>query len=250
MRALPRFTVFLFLMAGDIDAGPIVREAGAIYLSDFGEKPLRLKLLRPAPCYFDIGMTRYAGTLRFPQVLQAEAFADNGCRIRGNAQQGGVAAWIPYNEIEPLPEGLLANLKKSEERRRVVDALIARNEVAIGMTIDEVGRSLGKPQKITNRADKRGTQQVWEFIKYALVPQTTYAPGYGQTVITHPGKKPSAVIVQGGGYYPNTIYVKVPVGTLKISFRDGIVDALDQSEGTLAGAGQVSIVTPPVNVYW
>ena len=149
MKLLSRFAAFLFLIVGEIDAAPIIREAGAIYLSDFGQKPLRLKVLRPAPCYFDIGMTRYAGTLRFPQTVQVEAFADNGCRIRGNAQQGGVAAWIPYSELEPLPEGLLANLKRSEERRRVVDALIARNEVAIGMTIAEVGRSLGKPQKVT-----------------------------------------------------------------------------------------------------
>jgi hypothetical protein len=253
MKLLPRFAAFLFLLAGEIDAAPIIREAGAIYLSDFGQKPLRLKVLRPAPCYFDIGMTRYAGTLRFPQTVQVEAFADDGCRIRGNAQQGGVAAWIPYRELEPLPEGLLANLKKSEERRRLVDALIARNEVAIGMTVEEVGRSLGKPQKITNRANEQGTRQIWEYIKYTLVPQTTYFPGYGQTIVKYPGapKRPQTVIVQGGaGYYPNTIYVKVPVGTLKVSFRDGIVDALDQTEGTLAGGGQVSVVTPPVNVYW
>ena len=58
------------------------------------------------------------------------------------------------------------------------------------------------------------------------------------------------VVVQGGGYYPTTIYVKVPVGRLKVSFIDGIVDSLDQTEGTLYGAGQVSVVTPPVNVYW
>ena len=103
MKVLLRFAVFLFLAAAEeTDAGPIVRETGAIYLSDFDQKPLRLKVLRPAPCYFDIGMTRYAGTLRFPQIVQVEAFADYGCRIRGNAQQGGVAAWIPYNEIEPL----------------------------------------------------------------------------------------------------------------------------------------------------
>jgi hypothetical protein len=250
MRLLPGFAAVLFLVAGDTDARPIIRETGAIYLSDFDEKPLRLKVLRPAPCYFDIGMTRYAGTLRFPQVVQVEAFADNGCRIRGNAQQGGVAAWVPYDDLEPLPEGLLANLRKSEERRKVVDDLIAKNEVAIGMTLDEVGRSLGKPQKVTNRADKHGTRQIWEFIKYALVPQTTYAPGYGQTIVTHPGKKPQPVIVPGAGYYPYTIYVKVPVGTLKVSFKDGIVDALDQSEGTLVGGGQVSVVTPPINVYW
>lgn len=248
MKLLSRFAVFLFVLAGEVDAAPIIRETGAIYLSDFGQKPLRLRVLRPAPCYFDLNMTRYAGTLRFPQVVQVEAFSDYGCRIRGNAQQGGVAAWVPYNELEPLPEGLLANLKKSEERRKIVDELIARNEVAIGMTIDEVGRSLGRPQKVTNRADKEGTQQIWEFIKYDLVPQTTYAPAYGQTIVNLPKKPP--MVVQSGGYYPTTIYVKVPVGRLQVSFRDGIVDSLDQTEGTLMGAGQVSVVTPPVNVYW
>jgi hypothetical protein len=248
MRLLPRWVAFFFLLAGEIEAAPIIREPGAIYLSDFGQKPLRLRLLRPAPCYFDIGMTRYAGTLRFPQVVQAEAFADNGCRIRGNAQQGGVAAWIPYNELEPLPKDLLENLKKAEERREAVDALIARNEVAIGMTIEEVQRSLGKPQKITNRADQEGSSQLWEYIKYTLVPQTTYAPGYGQTILKPPHKPP--VVVPSGGYFPTTIYVKVPVGRLKVFFRDGIVDSLDQTEGTLYGGGQVSVVTPPLNVYW
>jgi hypothetical protein len=248
MRLLPRLVAFFLLLAGEIEAAPIIREPGAIYLSDFGQKPLRLRLLRPAPCYFDIAMTRYAGTLRFPQVVEAEAFADNGCRIRGNAQQGGVAAWIPYNELEPLPKDLLENLKKAEERREAVDALIARNEVAIGMTIEEVQSSLGKPQKITNRADQEGTSQVWEYIKYTFVPQTTYAPGYGQTILKPPHKPP--VVVPTGGYFPTTIYVKVPVGRLKVFFRDGIVDSLDQTEGTLYGAGQVSVVTPPINVYW
>ncbi|HRJ72124.1 MAG TPA: hypothetical protein PLS03_07855 [Terrimicrobiaceae bacterium] len=255
MKHLSRLFVFLVFLAADQEASaaPIIREAGAIYLSDFGQKPLKVKILRPAPCYFDIGMTRYAGTLRFPQIVQIEAVTESACRIRGNAQQGGVAAWIPFNELEPLPPDLVANLRKSEERRQVVEALIAKNEVAIGMTMAEVGRSLGKPQKTTKRADKDGTQQVWEFVKYDLVPQTTYAPGYSQTVVNIPGsgKKPGGTIVQGvSGYYPSTIYVKVPVGTLTVTFKDGIVDTLDQSEGTLVGAGQVSIVTPPINVYW
>ena len=85
------------------------------------------------------------------------------------------------------------------------------------------------------------------YIKYDLVPQTTYAPGYGQTFVNFPKKPP--VVIQSGGF-PTTIYVKVPVGRLKVSFKDGIVDSLDQTEGTLVGAGQVSVVTPPVNVYW
>lgn len=251
MKLFSRLAVLLSLLAlEEANSSPIIREAGAIYLSDFGQKPLRVKALRAAPCYFDIGLTRYAGTLRFPQVVQIEAVADHACRIRGNAQQGGVAAWVPYNELEALPPDLVANLKKSEERRKIVEALIAKNEVAIGMTIDEVGRSLGKPQKKTNRADKDGTQQVWEFIKYQLVPQTTYAPGYSQTVIPNPGKPGGVIVTGNSGYYANTIYVKVPIGTLTVTFKDGIVESLDQSEGTTVGAGQVSIVTPPMNVYW
>lgn len=257
MKFLPGLVfALLILFSGQavMQAAPIVRDPGAIYLSDFGQKPFRVKLLRAAPSYFDINLTRYAGTLRFPQVVQLEAVSDHAVRIRGNAQQGGVAAWIPYNELEPLPENFVSNLRKSEERREIVDALIAKNEVAIGMTSEEVRRSLGKPQKTTKRADKSGTQQIWEYVKYELVPQTTYAPGYNQTVITYPGtpKKPGGTFVQtGGGYVANTIYVKVPVGTLTVTFKDNLVDSLDQSEGTLVGkSGQVSIVTPPINVYW
>ena len=29
------------------------------------------------------------------------------------------------------------------------------------------------------------------------------------------------MVIQSGGYYPSTIYVKVPVGRLKVSFKDG-----------------------------
>ncbi|CAN5553716.1 hypothetical protein BH09VER1_BH09VER1_37970 [soil metagenome] len=246
--------LLIVMSLGQLSAAPIVREPGAIYLSDFDAKPFRLKVLRPSDCYFDIGMKRYAGTLRFPQLVQVEAVSDNGLRIRGNAQQGGVAAWVPFAALEALPENFVANVKKSEERRKLVEAFIAKNEVAIGMTIDEVGRSLGKPQKKTNRADKDGTQQVWEFIKYALVPQTTYAPGYSQTVVQYPNTPVTpgggTVVQNNNGYYANTIYVKVPVGTLKVSFKDGIVESLDQTEGTTVGGGQVSIVTPPINVYW
>ena len=246
MRPVRRlfFLILLVIASGVLAAGPIVREPGAIYLSDFAQKPFQLKVLKPAPCYFDIGLSRFAGTLRFPQSVQVEAFADQACRVRGNAQQGGVAAWVPYNELEPLPDGFLASLKKAEERRKIVDALIAKNEVALGMTTQEVSRSLGRPQKTTRRADKDGNQQIWEFIKYTLVPQTVYTPGTTQTVLPKPG----GVIVQNGAY-PATVYVKVPSGTLKVSFKDGIVDSLDQSEGTVEG-GQVSIVTPPLNIYW
>lgn len=244
--------VLTFLAAWTAQASPIIREPGAVYLSDFGLKPLRLKLLEPAPCYFDVAQTRFGGTLRFPQTIQMEAVAaDGSLRIRGNAQQGGVAAWLSPRFVEPLPPDFVANLRKAEDRRVQVEALIAANEVAIGMTTDEVGRSLGKPQKRTNRADANGTQQLWEYVRYQLIPQTTFVPAANQTVITiQPGEKlPAGTLIQNSpGLIASTIYVKVPIGKLIVTFRDGIVTELDQSERSRR-TGEVSVVIPPLTLY-
>ena len=244
--------VIVLTLTAAAEGSPIIREPGAIYLSDFGERPMRLKLLRAAPCFFDSGLTRYAGTLRFPQSVKVEAFLENVCRIRGDARQGGVAAWVPYSELEPLPENLLTDLQEAEERRQVVDDLISQNEVAIGMTEAEVSRSVGKPQKKTKRAEKDFVRQVWEYIRYELVPQTTVGPSFQQTVINIPGgtNSPGGTIITGGNRLTSsTIYVKVPVGKLSIAFLDGVVESLEQSEGTLTG-GQVSVVVPPLEVVW
>ncbi len=251
-RLLCLVTLLVVAVTGFASASPIVREPGAIYLSDFNEKPLRMKLLRAAPCYFDSNLTRYAGTLRFPQAVRVEAFLENVCRIRGDAMQGGVAAWIPYAELEPLPENFLANLNKAEERRQTVETLISQNEVALGMTSDEVRRSVGKPQKKSKRAEKDSVREVWEYIRYELVPQTTVGPSVRRTIVQVPGttNSPGGLVVTGNtGLAASTIYVKVPVGTLSVTFQNGIVETLDQSEGTLSG-GQVSVVVPPLEVIW
>lgn len=243
---------FALVAVGLLEASPIVRESGVIYLSDFAMKPLRLKLAGPTPCYFDLAMTRFAGELRFPQEVQVEGVEPQArlLRVRGNARQGGVAAWIPFAAVQGLAPDFVAKLGKAEERRKEVEALIAKNEVAIGMTTDEVSQSLGKPQKKTQRASDKGTQQVWEYVKYQLVPQTTYVPANNQVVVPlAPGRTNSPVLVQSQpGYTASTIYVKVPIGQLAVTFRDGIVESLDQTEGTTSG-GQISVVVPPVMVY-
>ncbi len=235
-------------------AKPIAPEPGAIYLSEFDVPAVKLSLREAAPCYFDMAATRYAGTLRFPQSVKLDAIAPDGrLRVRGSAQQGGVAAWVDPQFLEPLPDGFAGKLRAAEERRRMVEALVARNEVAIGMTPDEVIRSLGKPQKKSSVTGREGSSQVFEYIKYKLIPQTVFTPAYAQTITGYtprPGERLETVVMRGGyGYDAATIYVKVPVGTMKVSFADGVAESIEQSEGTLAGAG-ASIVVPPVNVGW
>jgi len=244
----------LLLTASFAFGGPIVREPGVIYLSDFELADARFPLTGPANCYFDARMRRYAGQLRFPQRVELDAVSPDGLyRVRGNARQGGVVAWIEPRFLDGVPEDLVPKLRAADERRREVEALIARNEIAIGMTPDEVGRSLGKPQKRSSTTNREGSTQTFEYVRYKLIPQTVYTPTYAQTVLgitPDPRRRLETVVVRGGyGLNASTVYVKVPVGTINVGFVDGIVESIEESEGTLVGAN-ASIVVPPVNVAW
>jgi hypothetical protein len=185
--------------------------------------------------------------LRFPQAVQLDAISSDGLlRVRGNAQQGGVAAWIEPLYVAGLPENYLEIAVRAEQRRREVEDLIARKKVAVGMTLEEVTRSLGKPQK---RSSKTGR----EYVKYKLIPQTVYTPSYVQSLTgsrPDPRAKLERVVVRGGyGYDASVVYLKVPVGTTTVGFVNGLVETVEESEGTLTGAN-ASIVVPPIDLVW
>jgi hypothetical protein len=233
MRLLPPIVAAaaLLALAPQLPASPIIREADAIYFSDFDAPPLKLKVLQPAPAYFDFDGTRYVGTLRFPQTVEVQAISDRAYRIRGNAQQGQILGWVATGYLEEIPEKTLTALRESDERRQIVTALIAASEVAIGMTPDEVTLSIGDPQKRTTKTTADGVKQIWEFVEYANIPQQTNVVG------------PNGVVTIA------TTYIKTPVGRLTVSFQDNVVDSLDQSEGTILTGNQTTVVAPPILVY-
>ena len=109
-----------------------------------------------------------------------------------------------------------------------MDALIAKGEVALNMTHEEVTAALGKPQKKSSKLDAKGRQEVWEFIRYARVPQETV----GRDVL--------------GRVVTNVVYVKVPAGKLSVTFENSLVSGLEQSEGTPEVPGGVQLVPAPI----
>jgi hypothetical protein len=238
LRPAARALALLLFLTGisgtrPLRAEPIIREPGAIYLSDFATQPLKLKVLAPAPAYFDLAGTRYVGTLRASQFVEVQAISDTAYRVRGNAQQGPVLGWVAPKYLQPIAPEALATLKKADERRQTVLALIRKNQVAMGMTPAEVQLSIGKPQKATSRAAKdRATEQIWEYVKYTTIPQSTTVAG------------------PNGTFTVATTYVKTPIGRLTITFKDGMVESLDQSEGTIFSTDETTVVPPPILVYW
>jgi len=224
---------------------PIIRDPNTIYLSDFGEK-MRASLTQPTNCWMDQEMTRPGGTLKFPQSLEIIALGPNNMlRIRGTAQQGGVAAWIPLSSVTGLPLDFAQNLAKAEARRIQVENLIAQNEVAIAMTKAEVERSLGRPQKKRKQASSNNVSETWEYIRYKLIPQTIYQGGTGFP-LCQAGPQ-GALFSYPSGWNSTTVYLKIPDGSLKIEFQNELVSSLDQTEGEPT-PGRIKIVVPAIEV--
>jgi hypothetical protein len=216
VKALPLllFAAFLCASAHAATSGAVIREPGAIYLEDLLPKPVQVATIADAPIYYKIDLQRYLGTLKKGQIVELQAVSDTAYRVRGVARQGQVAGWVEAKYLSPLKNEFLASLKQNADRRDAVQALIAKKEVAINMTPDEVALALGKPTKTTSRLDAAGRADIWEYIRYELQPQETVGRnGFGNVVTT-------------------VTYVKVPVGKLAVTFANNLVSALEQSEGS------------------
>ncbi len=213
-----------------IPAHALPREEGAVYLEDVLEKPLRLAVLADISIFYDKTLGRYLGTLRRGQTVEVQAVSDDAYRVRGRAQQGQVAGWVEPSGLTPLNKDFLKNLQQASDRKAQVDALIAANEVAIHMTGNEVIASLGKPQKKSSRLDEKGRSEIWEYVRYERVPRQV--TGYDKF----------------GRAYNEIVYVKVPAGRLAVILENGLVSALEQSEGSLRDA-RAKIVAEPFVVH-
>ena len=231
MHQLARlFAVLLISLSASLQAGAVIREPGAIYLEDLLAKPVRLATTAETPIFYLSDMGRYLGRLRKGQTVELQAVGENAYRVRGQAQQGQVAGWVDPRYLTPLKKEFVEGLRKNAARREEVNALIARNEVAVNMTHDEVTASLGKPAKKTARIDAQGREEVWEFVRYERVPQQ--ATGYDAA----------------GRLVSRTVYVKVPAGKLAVTFVDNLVSALEQTEGTFDRDARVKIVAVPFTI--
>jgi hypothetical protein len=228
--------LFIFILGEGVmhaaTSGAVIREEGAIYLEDLLMKPARLATIADAPIYYHSDLARYLGTLKKGQIVELQAVGDAAYRVRGMAQQGQVAGWVDPKFLNPLKKDFLDNLKQNAARLAEVKALIAKGEVAINMTPEEVQQALGKPTKKTSRLDAKGREDVWEFIRYERVPEVVQGRD------------------QAGNLVQNTIYVKVPVGKMAVTFANNLVASLEQSEGSLERGARVTVVPAPFVVSY
>ena len=202
-------------------------EPGTFSVEGMTPKPVVLKVQLESPMYPTSKFQGAIGSFAPGTLVTLIAMSDTAYRVRGRARHGDVAGWIRQADVLSADPNLAANLKKLYERTKKVEELIQNRQVALGMTSQEVQASLGKPSRTSAKINAAGKEEKLEFSIYEKVPQTTT------------GRDPFGQLVQ------TVIYVKVEVGTLSVSFKDGVVAEIEETKGNPLGGGGVQIVPPP-----
>lgn len=203
-----------------------------VYLNQILDKPVELKVIKAAPVFSDRKGIHRLGNLKTGQSVRLEAITDKVYRVRGQGTNGGISGWVGPWAFSSTDPDFVEHLKQLYERQIQVQALIAAKEVAVGMTLDEVSQSRGKPTKTSVRKTAKGQSGRWEYIDYEEVKN--------YVTRVHP---------QTGAVYRQLASVtREEKGRTTVEFEDGVVTAIEESENRQGG--DVRIIVPPVVFGW
>ena len=170
MKRLTLHSLLLFLLATvTITAAPrkslLNNDPDVVYLEEQVDHKLYLTVTKPANIYSAKNGGRKLGT--FPANTKVELLAiggENAYRVKGKAKHNKVSGWVSPKLLTSTDKNFIANLKSFYERALIVQDLIANHDVAIGMTLDEVRKSLGEPTKTEVKQTRKGESGQWEYI--------------------------------------------------------------------------------------
>ncbi|MDP4624128.1 MAG: hypothetical protein NWT08_03205 [Akkermansiaceae bacterium] len=203
-----------------------------IYLKDVVEEPIKLKVIKEAPVFSDKDGNHRLGFLKADQIVELEGMTAKVYRVRGEGTRNGIAGWVPPWAFSHTQEDFVVKLKQVYDRQIAVNEIIAANGVALGMTMDEIAESRGKPTKTSMRRTKDGQSGSWEYIDYDEVKHfiTRVDPASGQA------------------YRQLSHVTQEETGKTVVEFENNIVSALEESENN--GPGNVRIIVPPLVFGW
>jgi len=208
------------------------QETDVVYINETPSLNIELNVIEQAPVFSDKNGKIKLGYLKKGQIVPLEALTDRAYRVRGQGLNDGIAGWVAPWAFSAKDPQFTEQLKKHYQRQIQIRELIAKKEIAIGMTADEVSIVLGIPTKTSIRQTKNGQSGVWEFITYR--EQKNYA------TIRNP---------KTGEIFRQLISItQVESGKKIVEFEDNIVSSIENS--TDASNSNVRIITPPILFMW
>jgi len=203
------------------------REKGALYLEDATEREVKIATTVEAPVFSNLRGERRLGVIPAGRAVVVVAVSPTAVRVRGRALHDNVVGWVARTAVTPISDKLMDQLRAAVERRQTVDALIARKEIAMGMTPQEVEASLGPPTERNSRVDGQGRRDSLDYVTYRTVSQQVLQ--YDQF---------------GRSYYA-LVPQKIETGRRSVDFLNGVVASYTESE-RLRQRGSSRFVPPPI----
>lgn len=208
-------------------------DPSVVYLENTLSKPLKLQVVEQFPVFSDKDGKNRVGFLKANQTVEVEAITDKVYRVRGQGLRDGIVGWISPAAFSSKDPDFVKNLKDLYERQIAVAELIAAKKVAMGMTMEEVASSLGKPTITKIRTTADGDSGKWSFIEYEEIKHYTTRrdPRTGMVYRTLAGvtqNEKSKTIVE---------------------FENSVVTAIEESENH-SGSGTTRLVVPPLIWRW
>ncbi len=178
---------------------------------------LEVRSGKDVPVFSDMAMKRQNGTFAQGAKVQLISYTPEAYLVQGEGTDGKpISGWVDPRLLTPLPPAVLADAQDAEGLRILTEAAIDRREIIIGMTAEDVRKSLGRPWRIQESANP-ADPLIWIYIHYERAPRTEVFMGSDDLM------------------YSQTTFQQVPAGRLKVSFRGGRVVSytveVDQPEG-------------------
>lgn len=218
---------FVKIKKEDRHTSRLSREKGAIYLEEIMDQEVAVRINTTTAAYRSLSAKRWLGNVLANQKAVLLAVSEKAYRVRARAKQGQIAGWVSKAAVEGLDPSFDENLKKFYQRYVIVKELIEHEQVALGMTVDEVVASLGPPDLRSSSVEQAGRKDTFEYISYQRVPRTVTAyDAFGFPFLT-------------------TQYVEVEDGRVTIEMSGNIVSAIRESEGIDFANQSAGVQIPP-----
>ena len=210
----------------------IDRDPDVVHLAEHVQKPIELRVLKEAPVFSDKNGKNRLGTLKADQTVVLEAMTEKAYKVRGEGTRHGISGWVGPHAFASKDPDFVENLKKLHKRQLEVQELIDNKELAIGMTPEEVSKSLGSPTKTRVKQTERGQSGRWEYVDYEQVTHYNYV------------RDP----ISGQVFRQVSHVTQVEKGKTVVEFQGGVVTSLEESAQDTSSP--VKIIVPPLVFVW
>ena len=183
---------------------------------------LRFAITSKLPLY----VTRSAGRVLdvlSSQTLTVLAMDRYGLKVQGRGKHGLLTGWVGQKKAFPSNEKQLAKLRAFYTRQLEIAQCVAENRPAIGMSLAELKRILGKPTSHMVGSNEQGqTESLTWIIKQKVDLNKLLAVGTDDDILK----------------------MEVEVGRVEVTLAEGLASAISRIVD--GGAAEIPTVVPPV----